>query len=529
MNGLATRAVRRPASEEERGMKSSTLVPPTRKAPGGGGQRTPPPATASVEAASRVLPPGGYQPFALELLRITDAFIAGAILVAVFIGVNVDNLPVALTDFLLMRVSVKNLLLMCGFIALWQSLFSVAGLYDSRVTRFRRDELKRLAVACTLGSLVVLAISLAGFSDVFPAYSAAYYLFPVFGSIALTRALMREISIRTRSSAPKEVIIVGSGPRAYKLLRDLEGVPDSGYQLLGFVDSNDDVDLDEIRERLIGRLEDLEGLLMRHPIDEVLIALPIRSCYSRIEDVIRTCERVGVESKYFADVFENDFARPAYDAAGDVGTVSLKVVHDDARLLVKRAFDIAAATIALVVLSPLMALIALGIKLTSPGPVIFSQWRYGRNRRLFKMYKFRTMVPDAETLQVTLEHLNELGGPVFKIADDPRVTPFGRFLRRTSLDELPQLVNVLRGEMSFVGPRPLPTRDVSRFNEGRLMRRFSVVPGLTCLWQISGRNQIGFDEWLRLDLEYIDNWSLKLDVLILLRTFPAVIRGTGAQ
>jgi lipopolysaccharide/colanic/teichoic acid biosynthesis glycosyltransferase len=196
---------------------------------------------------------------------------------------------------------------------------------------------------------------------------------------------------------------------------------------------------------------------------------------------------------------------------------------------VKRAFDLVAAIGLLILLSPVMIAIAIGIKLTSPGPVIFSQWRYGRNRRLFKMLKFRTMVPDAETLQIALEHLNEVGGPVFKIADDPRVTPFGRFLRRTSLDELPQLFNVLRGEMSFVGPRPLPVRDVSRFNEGRLMRRFSVVPGLTCLWQIGGRNEIGFDEWLRLDLHYIDEWSLRLDFLILLRTIPAVIRGTGAQ
>lgn len=145
------------------------------------------------------------------------------------------------------------------------------------------------------------------------------------------------------------------------------------------------------------------------------------------------------------------------------------------------------------------------------------------------MYKFRTMVPDAEALQTTLEPYNEVGGPVFKIADDPRVTRFGRFLRRTSIDELPQLYNVLRGEMSFVGPRPLPMRDVNLFHEGRLMRRFSVVPGLTCLWQISGRNQVDFDEWLRLDLQYIDRWSLRLDFLILLRTFPAVIRGTGAQ
>ena len=161
--------------------------------------------------------------------------------------------------------------------------------------------------------------------------------------------------------------------------------------------------------------------------------------------------------------------------------------------------------------------------------MFFSQDRYGYNRRLFKMLKFRTMGVDAEALQISLEHLNEAGGPVFKIKEDPRVTPIGRFLRRTSLDELPQLVNVLKGEMSLVGPRPLPTRDVKHFKDAWLMRRFSVLPGLTCLWQVSGRSNLGFDDWVRLDLAYIDRWSLGLDFKILLRTIPAVFKGTGAS
>jgi lipopolysaccharide/colanic/teichoic acid biosynthesis glycosyltransferase len=183
----------------------------------------------------------------------------------------------------------------------------------------------------------------------------------------------------------------------------------------------------------------------------------------------------------------------------------------------------------LVPLAPIMLAAAVAIRLTSDGPAIYAQERYGHNRRRFRMFKFRTMVQDAEQLQASLESQNEASGPVFKIADDPRITPLGRFLRRTSIDELPQLFNVLRGDMSLVGPRPLPLRDVDRFTRTCDLRRFSVRPGVTCLWQISGRSGIGFDDWIRLDLQYIDRWSLLLDLRILVGTIPAGLRGTGAK
>jgi exopolysaccharide biosynthesis polyprenyl glycosylphosphotransferase len=203
-------------------------------------------------------------------------------------------------------------------------------------------------------------------------------------------------------------------------------------------------------------------------------------------------------------------------------------VSDDYRMLVKRALDILGASVALVIFSPVMLLAAVAVRLTSSGPVVFVQERYGLNKRRFKMFKFRTMVQNAEALQSQLEKNNEAQGPVFKIKNDPRVTSIGRFLRKTSIDELPQLFNVLRGEMSLVGPRPLPERDVSRFAESSLLRRFSVKPGLTCLWQISGRSNTQFDNWIRQDLQYIDQWSLGLDIAILLKTVPAVIKGRGA-
>jgi len=195
---------------------------------------------------------------------------------------------------------------------------------------------------------------------------------------------------------------------------------------------------------------------------------------------------------------------------------------------VKRCIDIAGAVSGLIVLGPLMLAIAALIRLTSSGPALFTQERYGFNKRRFRMYKFRTMVTNAEELQAKLESQNEAQGPVFKIRNDPRITPIGRILRKTSLDELPQFLNVLRGQMSLVGPRPLPKRDVARFDDASLMRRFSVKPGLTCLWQINGRSDTDFDRWIELDLRYIDTWSLALDFAILAKTLPTVIRGQGA-
>jgi exopolysaccharide biosynthesis polyprenyl glycosylphosphotransferase len=204
------------------------------------------------------------------------------------------------------------------------------------------------------------------------------------------------------------------------------------------------------------------------------------------------------------------------------------MVHDDYRRHLKRALDIAGALFGIILLAPLFLIVAVCIKATSKGPVVFRQERYGLNKRTFYIYKFRSMIVDAEASQAKYEHLNQNSGPVFKIFADPRVTKVGAFLRKTSIDELPQLFNVLKGEMSLVGPRPLNLRDVGKFSEAWLMRRFSVKPGLTCIWQVSGRSDISFDRWIKLDLHYIDHWSLLLDMKILAMTFPAVLKGRGA-
>jgi exopolysaccharide biosynthesis polyprenyl glycosylphosphotransferase len=214
---------------------------------------------------------------------------------------------------------------------------------------------------------------------------------------------------------------------------------------------------------------------------------------------------------------------------GGAGAVTLSTgALKEWPVIIKRTLDFFLSLIVIIFTSPLFLFAALGIKFTSPGQIFFIQERIGLNKRKFRLYKFRTMVPDAEMLITELEHLNEVDGPAFKVKEDPRITPFGRFLRKTSIDELPQLLNVLKGDMSLVGPRPLPVRDYNGFNHDWQRRRFSVRPGITCLWQVNGRSNLSFNRWMELDMEYIDNWSLWLDLKIVAKTIPAVFKGQGA-
>jgi len=342
------------------------------------------------------------------------------------------------------------------------------------------------------------------------------------GARAAGRRLLRATA-RLATNA-QYVIIAGTGPRAMQLYRQI--VVQTSHDVLGFVDTVAVAPLGPSGPPFLGTIDELEGILVSRVVDAVHIGLPVKSCYAAIEQVIKTCESVGVESSYQADIFPRPLARPWARGIGLV--VARKVVADDYRVWAKRVIDVCGALFGLAVLSPVMLAAAAAIKMTSAGPILFTQERFGFNRRRLRMYKFRTMVIDAEARQAELEPLNQAKGPVFKIRNDPRVTRVGRFLRKTSIDELPQLLNVLKGEMSLVGPRPLPVRDVSRFTEASLMRRFSAKPGLTCLWQVSGRSDTSFDRWIEQDLEYIDQWSLALDLQILARTVPVVMKGSGA-
>lgn len=277
-------------------------------------------------------------------------------------------------------------------------------------------------------------------------------------------------------------------------------------------------------------ISDLIEAMHRHAVARVIFAAG-HGQLNRVEQAIGACEIEGVPAWLVADFIQTSIAKPDFDAfAGRPMLVFRSTPEVSGALLVKGIIDRVLAVIALTIMCIPMAAVAFIIKLSSPGPVIFRQRRAGRFGKPFVMYKFRSMTDDAEMRRAELEPFNQMHGPVFKVESDPRITPFGRWLRRSSFDELPQLVNVLMGDMSLVGPRPLPLYEVEKFENTAQRRRLSVKPGLTCLWQISGRNQVrDFRDWVRLDLDYIDQWSLALDLKILLRTVPAVILGLGAK
>jgi len=277
-------------------------------------------------------------------------------------------------------------------------------------------------------------------------------------------------------------------------------------------------------------MQELVTALHSHSANGVIVNVE-HAFFERVEAVIKICELEGVETWLVADFFGAQIARAEFDELGGHPLLIFRSAPPVSwQIMAKQIIDLAGASFLLLVGLPFLLVIAMLVKFTSPGPVFFRQQRSGLNGSPFTLYKFRTMVTNAEQYQHELAAMNEMKGPVFKVTNDPRITKFGKFLRKYSFDELPQLINVARGEMSLVGPRPLPVDEVKRFNDLAHRRRLSVKPGLTCIWQVTGRNKISdFKDWVRLDLEYIDGWSLWLDFKILLLTIPAVLRGTGAK
>ncbi len=451
--------------------------------------------------------------------------LAVLLLLAVFLTMNLVRTPHSFDDFLALRVTVKNLLMVVGFTLAWRLMAAGFGVYTWHLISSRRAEAFRVFGLCTFMSCLALIFPAISFTGAF-GYATVICFWLVSVPVFLGgRAFLR--SFATGNVAPvRDVLIVGSGVRAVDLFNRITE-DSTDRRVVGFVDTIRAETPETVRSRLLGGMGDLEGLLMHQAIDEVFIALPMKSCYEEIQEVIRVCQRVGVRARYSADFF-NTAWNGSRVGTDPLSVVDVPIAKDDHRLMIKRAVDVVGALTGIILLSPLLLIVAAAIKLSSPGPVLFAGERYGYNRRRFRMLKFRTMVHNAEQLQRLFEDQNEVAGPVFKIRQDPRMTHIGRILRRTSVDELPQLINVLRGDMSLVGPRPLPTRDVQRFTEAALMRRFSVRPGITCLWQVSGRSNLSFDDWIALDLRYIDQWSLSLDFMILARTLPAVLKGTGA-
>ena len=326
-----------------------------------------------------------------------------------------------------------------------------------------------------------------------------------------------------------KVLIVGSGRRAIKLRELIHQNSEWGISVVGHIDMDSSmVGKDIDGAQVIGTIDEIHPILRDNVVDEVMVAVP-RNMLSSITSIATACDEEGVELRVMADLFDIGASRIKMDLFGGVPLISFSpVALDDSKLLLKRLFDIVVILASTPLVVPVLLLTALAIKLDDRGPVLFTQERVGLRKRKFKMYKFRSMVVDAEAKMKELEALNESEGPNFKMTDDPRITRVGRFIRRTSLDELPQLLNVFFGSMSLVGPRPMSVRDVDLFDQAVQRKRFSVTPGLTCIWQISGRSNLSFEKWLELDLAYIDNWSFELDIRILIKTIPAVLFQKGA-
>ena len=321
-----------------------------------------------------------------------------------------------------------------------------------------------------------------------------------------------------QSQLRKRVMLVGTAEDTVRMKADLATKTDESLEVVAEVDIND-----ATGEQMLKLLHE------RSPNGVILNAK--HTYFGQIEKAIQACELEGVDVWLVADFFRTQISRTSFDDFYGRPVIVFRSVPEYSwQGIVKQAIDVVGAFACIILSSPLLIGSAIAIRLTSPGPVLFRQRRCGLNGRPFTMLKFRTMATDAEQRKAELAALNEMTGPVFKVTNDPRVTPVGRLLRKWSLDEFPQLINVLRGEMSLVGPRPLPVDEVERFDDPAHRRRLSVKPGLTCLWQVSGRNNVcDFKEWVRLDLEYIDNWSLWLDLKILCRTVPVVLVGTGAK
>lgn len=337
-------------------------------------------------------------------------------------------------------------------------------------------------------------------------------------------------SQRERPANYLQVILVGSGDRARTMMRKYRAQSDWGLHFVGLLDPDADrigTSIDGVP--VLGDAASIRGLLATQVVDEVVICLP-RTLMDGIGVIVDACEEEGVCLKFLVDVVDLPKGKLSLETVGDQPLLNFEpVAHDEGKLIVKRIVELLLAIALLLILLPVFAVTALAIKLDSPGPVFYAQKRVGLNKRIFNMLKFRSMYIDADERLAEIEHLNEAEGPIFKIAHDPRVTRVGRVIRRTSIDELPQLLNVILGHMNLIGPRPMSLRDVDRFSRGIQRRRFSVRPGLACLREVYGRSNLSFEEWLRLDLEYIDHWSLWLDMKIMLRVIPAVLKGDGAS
>ncbi len=422
-------------------------------------------------------------------------------------------------------------------LGIWAFLLSRLGTYRSHRTITLLDEAWSILRVAAMSSLVlVLCIYLFRLDERLLGGDEISRLWVLLvgvcsaASVLVGRTTVRVLSRSIRASGYnyRTIVIVGTGESAQTLARSLELHGYWGYRLLGFVTFGERPSDPSLGSEVLGSTEELLDLVEQQVIDEVVFTVG-RTELNQLEDLVLRLEEQGIVVRLALDLFPHARARVSVGDLDGVPMLTFSTVPSGVvRLAAKRMLDLALAFSLLVAALPAMIAICVAIKVTSPGSVLFRQVRCGLNGRRFTIYKFRTMFEGAEQRRRELEHLNEMDGPVFKVRRDPRVTRVGRLLRRYSLDELPQLWNVVLGDMSLVGPRPAIPEEVAQY-ESWQRRRLSMRPGITCLWQVSGRNEIDFERWIELDLEYIDSWSPLLDLKILARTVPVVLSGRGAS
>jgi exopolysaccharide biosynthesis polyprenyl glycosylphosphotransferase len=408
--------------------------------------------------------------------------------------------------------------------------FRFSGVYPYRRGRALIEETYSIATATTAGVMFLIIASLF-FRPVL--YSRLIFFYTALlvtillglsrGGLQLAFAHLRRYGVGVR-----RVLLVGAGDVGRMVMRTVTARPDFGFQLIGFLDDNPTTGTTDIGPyRALGPAENLGPVLDTTPADTVIICLPWQS-HRMIQRLLRTCEQKGIRAQIVPDLFQLTKNQVVVEDLNGIPLFSMRDVSIRGwNYWIKRASDVVFGALMGIVTLPLLLLIAVAIKLDTPGPVLFSQTRIGRNGVPFRCYKFRSMVNGAETMRPQMGNLNEASGPLFKMRHDPRRTRVGRVIRRVSLDELPQLINVLRGDMSLVGPRPNLPEEVAQYQDWHA-KRLSVSPGITGLWQVSGRADLTFDEMVLLDIYYVENWSLAMDVGIVLRSLPAVLRARGA-
>ncbi len=474
---------------------------------------------------------GTISDFCLKLGDLSSVLISLG-LVIVFRYSPAQN-PTFVVDYLSQRVKVGNAILGVLLLVCWYGAFAAQGLYTSHRLSSGFKELREIARAIAICSIALLVTAQVGRWPTINLRTAGGFAIVGFVLVAGVRMGLRYNLRRLRASGHnlKTLVIVGAGERAQRFAAHMKRRQDLGYKVIGFVDSDPAYSTTSLEGApYMGTIEDLPRLIAHEVIDEVTVALPIKSHYTQIETAVSLLEEQGITTHVLSDLFPQKLARSqAVDFDGAPIVTLGSAPPFSWRTEAKRIIDLTVSTTLLIICAPLFALVAIAIKFDSHGPVFFIQERVGFSKRRFRMIKFRTMSVDAESRMKDIEHLNEKSGPIFKIKKDPRITRVGKWLRKTTIDELPQLINVLVGDMSVVGPRPLSVRDAVRMEEAWQKRRFSVKPGLTCLWQVSGRSNLSFEQWMQLDLDYIDHWSLKLDASILLRTIPAIVLARGAS